>query len=499
MADIEKVHQNIKDGGDLPPEPSEAISDPFKSAAEYETSAQIQDYDDVFNPDELDNILPSDAYQNEVDSLTAAGAAMDLSARFTPINTISQWSAYRKLGEKPGRLYQPEELNEIYKDSPKKFSRPMKLEQADFLHNLRREEAEWSRIVSKGPQGGFYTGVNIVAGLIPHAIDPINITASYGAVGAFNYARAIGPLTAVGRFKNGAQIYRNMSLNGRLMSDVASGFVGNIAVEPIILAGQKEIGADYTVEDAFFNATVGAVIFPGIRYIGNKFVDFSMKRSPHNAEIMHRTTVASLTKDKMPSVDDIIAMHAREGNSVKAPLRSLEIPTSNVQNGVRLNTELSQTTVYFSSLKANGIPTDGVAKISPLDIGATMDGSLQSSLANRLGVDPHGGAVGQVTPGRIKNGPVIDLEEAITLPSERDVFLKFAKKHFPKRDLERFRRDIVKGMTFEEAFERINGLKREQKVNQNAVEEINQVFHSKGIWHRKKSCVHGIRYSQHRV
>ena len=154
-----------------------------------------------------------------------------------------EYSAYNQ----DNTLVSRDELNEKYGYLGLNFKEDTRKHVADYLVGQKEKEIQRSETISKGPQNIFAKSSYFLTSLGTSFLDPINIAASFVPVlGQAKFANMVA--------KSGKNI-------ARLKKGAVEGFVGNLAVEPIVYGVHRSQQSDYDEYDAFIN--VAACWFSG--------------------------------------------------------------------------------------------------------------------------------------------------------------------------------------------------------------------------------------------
>jgi len=224
--------------------------------------------------------------------LESAGANIELSAKDTPTASVLRWYEMKQL-EDQGPMMKPEELNARNPDLGGIYKEPMNEKTAEYIAKEHRERRRLQSIIDRGPEGGIYGVTNFVAGMVPHALDPIGLGASLvtsglasAAISGTRFARALGYAA------------KGVSREGSFIRDVGEGFLGNLAVDAAITQPEanKEL-RDYETSDVLMNSVAGALGFAGVKYAGLKAFD-KIKMKPEDIDVHADSSVGQMLQDK---------------------------------------------------------------------------------------------------------------------------------------------------------------------------------------------------------
>ena len=256
--------------------------------------------EDETRPDLFDQVEFESTFQQSL------SASFDLSQLDSTVISIARQTTLRDAEEKGGTERPTNELNEMFKDQGITFERPMNLRAASLIADRRKDRANLQNVIDRGPQGGFYGIAKFGASLLPHALDPIDFAVGIAAGGLLSaatkgtrFGQAIG---AGVKNRQGLQAFKYNAVEGAL---------GNIAVEPLVMVANQQEFIDYGIEDAFINATAGAVGFAGIRFAGGKAVNL-INRIPALKERSLRSSISSTGADKKIKSGEFVQQYLNE-------------------------------------------------------------------------------------------------------------------------------------------------------------------------------------------
>lgn len=192
----------------------------------------------------------------------------------TAVTKIQNYLDLKKIEDRGGEKLQPSELNKIYPDLNQPFDRAMNKEAAAEIYNRQQKKAVLSRIAEEGPDGYLAGGLKLGAGLVSHALDPVEFGAGVvtgGVFGAgFGLAEGLG-LKAVSKFGTSlgygltAEQIEQRSLIATFGSHAFQGVTGNAALEPINAITSQAQGEKYDFSDIAENALYGGIGFAGLQ------------------------------------------------------------------------------------------------------------------------------------------------------------------------------------------------------------------------------------------
>ena len=143
----------------------------------------------------------------------------------------------------------------------------------------------------------------LATSLAVSALDPINVASAFiPVVGEARYASML---------KNSESAMSRALLRARV--GALEGAVGAAAVEPLVLSGQKSVGADYTMMDSLLNVGIGTalggVLHSGLGWIKDKAapaVEAVRSASPDTQEAASKVAIARIAEGKEPKADVVL-------------------------------------------------------------------------------------------------------------------------------------------------------------------------------------------------
>ena len=162
--------------------------------------------------------------------------------------SMSLWRKKQELStyEQDNTLISRDELNEKYGYLGLNFKEDTRKHVADYLVEQKEKEIRRSETIAKGPQNIFAKSSYFLTSLGTSFLDPINIGASFI------------PVVGQGKFIN--MVAKSGKNIARLKKGAIEGFVGNLAVEPIVYGVHRSQQSDYDQYDAFINVAAGGLI-----------------------------------------------------------------------------------------------------------------------------------------------------------------------------------------------------------------------------------------------
>ena len=206
-----------------------------------------------------------------------------------------------------------DELNEKYGYLGLNFKEDTRKHVADYIVEQKEKERQRSETISKGPQNIFAKSSFFLTSLGTSFLDPINIGAAFiPVVGKARFAQMVA--------KSGKNI-------ARLKRGSVEGFVGNLAVEPIVYGVHRSQQSDYDAYDSFINVAAGGLIGATFHTGFGKLGDFiAQKRgkpniyqklaaaSPENQQALLKYTIGKHLRGEKVDTGDLIVNKTKIGD-----------------------------------------------------------------------------------------------------------------------------------------------------------------------------------------
>jgi len=197
----------------------------------------------------------------------------------------------------PADFITPGEANEIGKPLGLNFKRIITRDAFDIIVNRKRLELARQSLIDRAP-GGLVPGtLGFGADLFAQAVDPLNVASAFIPVAGPAVAglqRAIGPA----RFAiMAAKVGKGRS---RLFRGSLEGFVGNVAIEPIVALNASREQADYTMLDSLLNIGFGTILGGGLHTVGGRIGDSIRKRKARAKKLDDAATPAERERAEPP-------------------------------------------------------------------------------------------------------------------------------------------------------------------------------------------------------
>ena len=178
---------------------------------------------------------------------------------YSLLRKVEELSAYNQ----DNTLVNRNELNEKYGKLGLNFKEDTRQSVVDYLVKRKELEIERANKIARGPQNLWAKGSYFLTSLATSFADPINIGASFVPV--------------VGQGKFAAMVAKSGKNIARLKKGAVEGFVGNLAVEPIVYGVHRSQQSDYDQYDAFINVAAGGLIGAKFHFGFGRLGDYMAK------------------------------------------------------------------------------------------------------------------------------------------------------------------------------------------------------------------------------
>jgi hypothetical protein len=339
------------------------------------------------------------------------GNVVSLSARDMSSRSLMRMADLSAMNH-DGERMDVETLKELYPEDKELFSYPLTEKAAQAVIKEKKVRSNLEQEIALGPQGFGQDALNFVAGMIPHAVDPVDFVAGYGVGKAFTMS------------VRGAKLAATLSKirGGTFVKDVGVAAVGNVVVEPVTFAAAAAEGRDYGIDQAFFNSVGGAVIgvsfFKGVGYGINKLtttktggvnltdapkaVNEILGKSPEAAGLAMTMARSQLDSGKMADVSLLNKDMAKEIAPTISRIEPENIKTGNTMYAASVN----ETTLSFV-----GELGDDLTYIT-----------LDRGMANGAAGSKYSDIVGEVVEFQLgKDVRLVDVDRAVP-PELKEVF-----------------------------------------------------------------------------
>jgi hypothetical protein len=231
-----------------------------------------------------------------------------------------------QLEKTTSKVLSVEEANNLYPNVEKPFSQPINEAVAFQLNEEGKKRQLLQQKIADGPGGSFYKGaVNLGAGLVAHALDPVEF--GVGAFAGMGIGK-LGQIAAAGRFGQGAVATGQVLSKGGFIAEATEGILGNALLEPAMYAQSQEAQLDYTIQDAFVSIVGGGLAAPSAIYGIKAGFNQLRKISPNSFGLGQKASIGQLHDGKVPNVDSIKESYDEllyaepPKDAIKGPVRS---------------------------------------------------------------------------------------------------------------------------------------------------------------------------------
>ena len=241
----------------------------------------------------------------------AQGANIASSWNYNPTSSLFRLADQTEAYNESNVYLNKDELNKQYADIGLFFEEDTREGVVNYLVNRKQIEQERASVVSRGPQNTY--GTFFLASLATNFADPINVGAAFV------------PIVGQTRFAN--MVARSGKNVARLQRGFVEGFVGNLAVEPIVYGVARSEQSDYDQYDAFFNIAAGGILGSSLHVGFGKIGDVIAERtgkpniyqrlaaiSPENQQELLRYSIGKTLRGEKVDTGDLINSKTRIGD-----------------------------------------------------------------------------------------------------------------------------------------------------------------------------------------
>ena len=241
----------------------------------------------------------------------AQGANIASSWDYNPTSSLFRLADQTEAYNESNIYLNKDELNKQYADLGLFYEEDTREGVVNYLVNRKQIEQERASVVSRGPQNTY--GTFFLASLATNFADPINVGAAFV------------PIVGQTRFAN--MVARSGKNVARLQRGFVEGFVGNLAVEPIVYGVAQSEQSDYDQYDAFFNIAAGGILgsslHVGFGKIGDVIAEKTGKPnvyqrlaaiSPENQQELLRYSIGKTLRGEKVDTGDLINSKTRIGD-----------------------------------------------------------------------------------------------------------------------------------------------------------------------------------------
>lgn len=227
------------------------------------------------------------------------GNAISLSARDMTTNSLIKIGKLNELNSE-GEKLNARELRERFPEHKDLFTFPLTELAAQEIIKESEIRANLEQEIARGPSQPV---LNFIAGIIPHALDPVDLAAGFGVGAVVKGAMA------------GTRLLKAIEASraAKVGFEVGEAAIGNLAVEPVTLAVSGIEAREYGAVDAFINSVGGAVFGVGLRVGGKLAVGAAAdgvrkvaRRGKSAMEINLKTAMAQMDSGRMANTDPIL-------------------------------------------------------------------------------------------------------------------------------------------------------------------------------------------------
>jgi len=243
-----------------------------------------------------------------------------------------------------------DELNKQYASLGLNFTEDTREGVVDYIVERKNLENSRASILARGPDSKMAKSFFFLESLGTSFLDPINIGASFVPI--------------VGQAKFASMVARSGKNIARMKKGAVEGFVGNLAVEPIVYGVAKSEQADYTAYDAITNIALGGFIgsaaHVGFGRIGDYLSEVRGKPniyqrlaavSPENQKQLLDYSVGKVLKGEPVDTGNIISEKTKVGDPQLNKLDDQIKDFNTLYNSSLKNGDRSSATVYLKNIR----------------------------------------------------------------------------------------------------------------------------------------------------
>lgn len=380
-----------------------------------------------------ENEMSFDQYKErgplQISSFDTARASYNLSEQGTALGIYNRAKAFDTADV--GRVLSPEQANAQYPEMPTKWKEPVKANVAQMLSDQHRENAQFQEMIDRGPQDFYAKAKNFGAGLLAHAMDPVELgtamLAGWGA-GAVLTRTALGAAAAEslamsaavpGSSEAVALAARGVSratfatrLGFHTAEAVSGNFAQMSALEGAGFAQSKRENQPVDPYEGMQNV-IANTFFGSLFHVGIKELSFGAKRaylrflkntSPEADLGLARGVVSQVERSVKPNVEPLVSALANETN-VKGDVPFEPLDTTKPNPDQKFYIASGDGTIDPSAVRPIGEDFGG-------DLRVTDNPNVANAAAARSMAD----SPGHVVEVSLKDLNALDLNE--TLPKE---------------------------------------------------------------------------------
>ena len=194
----------------------------------------------------------------------------------------------------------PQDLNKQYPGLPQPFTEPTDPFTAGEIARRQTEQKQLSQEMQYGPQGKLYSVGRFGAGMLAHALDPVEMGA--------NVATGFAADTALGATAVGAKIgfgVAEKSIPQLVGTGIVEGAAGTAATEPLQWYANKQDNTPNSAWQSAGNILMGGLMYGAIKGVGGAGARFLKRLNGNQLEMLHNVTTGQLANDKVPNPEPL--------------------------------------------------------------------------------------------------------------------------------------------------------------------------------------------------
>lgn len=299
-------------------------------------------------------------------------------------------------------LLSPEELNSEFGTDI--FKVPFTKNTAQAMHERHLKRLKLEEVIARGPEGLGTTALSFGSSIAANLLDPLDLAADIAVgkgLGILAKGKRVAMLANWGRPDAG--------LAREFGEAAAEGFLGNLAVEPVISAAASLENRQRGFDEIAVEALAGALAFPAVK-VGGKAVmsrgaDFFSGLDTRSLGNLYRSGIAQFRSGKRLNTEPVVREQVRMTSEYKIPAEKGPLWGRHAGYQYTPKTSVSsKDTFYVSSLDS----TSDLKGLNPGRIadnyGGVIDATDSAFVANGASARRTGEQAGSVFEVRPKEG-----------------------------------------------------------------------------------------------
>lgn len=362
------------------------------------------------------NMVPAGQAGAPVGRIESLGAAFDIGNLDSSSNSFTDIVASTALNLNENiPLMSPEELNETFDTDI--FKIKMTKQGAQLFHDRARQRKLYEEVLAKGPQDFAQTGLNFTGSIAANLADPLDLTADV-LVGM-----GIGALAK--STKIGAKLFstwgsRHAPLRRQFAEGATEGFLGNLAVEPVLQAASSLEGRDRTFQETATELFAGALAFPAVkvggRYAFSRGFEFFDGLDTRTVGTTYRSAIAQFKEtgriDNSPVFRELIA----NTSEFRIPENKGALWGKHIDYQFNKRSSVSSTDSFFISSRNHAVDINKIESGKFSDFyGGVIDATDSPFVANGASARISDGKQGSVLEVRFTDdAKIFDIDQRVS-------------------------------------------------------------------------------------